>query len=86
MRTTIDAAGRLVVPKPIRDAAGLRAGVPLEVTFRDGRIEIEPVPREVRIEDRDGFAVAEPVGSFEPLDEEVVRRTREAIRAPRTKE
>ena len=48
MKTSIDSAGRLVLPKAIRDEANLQPGDPLEVTFRDGRIEIEPAPGEGR--------------------------------------
>ena len=40
MRITIDGAGRLVVPKAIRDAMGLREGRAIEMVFTDGRIEI----------------------------------------------
>jgi AbrB family looped-hinge helix DNA binding protein len=39
---TIDRVGRLVIPKEIRDEAGIEAGMPLEVTCREGRIEIAP--------------------------------------------
>ena len=83
MKTSIDSAGRLVLPKAIRDEANLQPGDPLEVTFRDGRIEIEPAPREVRIMQRHGFRVAEPVGPFETLREGTVRKTREQGRARR---
>ena len=44
MRTTTDAAGRLVIPKEIRREAGLKPGMVLEVHWRDGHIEIEPAP------------------------------------------
>jgi AbrB family looped-hinge helix DNA binding protein len=49
MKTTIDRAGRVVIPKPIREVAGLRAGSPLEIEYRDGRIEIEPVAPKTRL-------------------------------------
>ncbi len=42
MRTTIDSAGRVVIPKAVRDDARLEPGTELEIEFRDGRIEIEP--------------------------------------------
>ena len=83
IHVSIDAAGRLVVPKPIREQAGIAPGDTLVVTYRDGRIEIEPAPREVRIEQREGFRVAEPAGSYETLEEETVRRTREGVREVR---
>jgi AbrB family looped-hinge helix DNA binding protein len=73
----MDAAGRLVLPKPIREEAGLRPGDPLEITVCDGRIEVEAAPREVRIKDRSGLRIAEPVGPRETLRRETVRRTRQ---------
>ena len=73
----------MVLPKAIREEADLRPGEPLDVTFRDGRIEIEPVPREVRISAHDGFMVAEPVGPFEILREKTVRKVRERGRSRR---
>jgi AbrB family looped-hinge helix DNA binding protein len=81
---TIDAAGRLVVPKSIREAAGLRPGMPLAISFRDGRIEIEPAPLEVRVVKRRGFRIAEPAAPVEELDQEAIRRTRDEGR-PRRK-
>jgi AbrB family looped-hinge helix DNA binding protein len=59
MRTTIDAAGRVVIPKPLRDELGLRAGIEVELTLRNGRIELEPVSKPVRLVERDGFLAAE---------------------------
>jgi AbrB family looped-hinge helix DNA binding protein len=58
MRTTIDAAGRLVIPKKLRDQAGLTPGMELDITFRDGRIEVEPACGQVTLVERDGFLVA----------------------------
>ena len=42
--TTIDSFGRVLIPKDVRDAAGLREGTEVEVT-RDGRV-IRLVPRD----------------------------------------
>jgi AbrB family looped-hinge helix DNA binding protein len=50
MRTTIDAAGRLVVPKPLREELGFAPGTELEVDAVDGRLEVV-VPSRVRVED-----------------------------------
>jgi len=40
MKTAIDAAGRIVVPKPLREALGISPGQALEITANDGRLEI----------------------------------------------
>lgn len=50
MRTTIDAAGRLVVPKPLREQLGFAPGTELEVEAVDGHLEVV-VPSRVRVED-----------------------------------
>lgn len=49
MKATIDAAGRIVVPKSMRLALGLKAGQLLEIYAGDGRLEIEiaATPNEV---------------------------------------
>ncbi len=59
MRTTIDAAGRVVIPKQLRQAAALEPGQELEIIERDGRIEIEAVSAPMRLVERDGFLAAE---------------------------
>ncbi len=55
MRTTIDRAGRLVIPKEIRDRAGLTPGMPLNIRVHNGVIEIEPEGLPVRLEWRGRF-------------------------------
>jgi AbrB family looped-hinge helix DNA binding protein len=40
MKTTIDKAGRVVIPAPLRALAGLRPGTPLEVVFDEGSIRL----------------------------------------------
>ncbi|MFW6090357.1 MAG: AbrB/MazE/SpoVT family DNA-binding domain-containing protein [Actinomycetota bacterium] len=49
MRSAIDSAGRVVIPKALRDALGLSAGQPLEISERDGRLEIVPAPTPMRL-------------------------------------
>jgi AbrB family looped-hinge helix DNA binding protein len=50
MRTTIDTAGRLVVPKTLREQLGFAPGTELELTAVDGHLEVA-VPSRVRVED-----------------------------------
>ncbi len=50
MRTTIDVAGRIVVPKVLRDQLGFTPGAELEVDAVDGRLEIV-APSRVSVED-----------------------------------
>ena len=52
MKTTIDKAGRVVIPAPIRERAGLRAGAELDVTQDELGIRLERVaagPRLMKI-------------------------------------
>lgn len=52
MRTTIDKAGRLVIPAALRERAGLVAGADIEITLEDSAIRLErvaPGPRLVRV-------------------------------------
>lgn len=80
---TMDPAGRLVIPKAIREAAELRAGAPLLIEVVEGRIEIVPEPRKVRIERQGRLSVAVAAAPSEPLREATVRKTLEGIRAGR---
>jgi AbrB family looped-hinge helix DNA binding protein len=50
MRATIDSAGRLVVPKRLRDELGFAPGTELELVAVNGALEVR-VPSRVRIED-----------------------------------
>ena len=79
MKTTIDRAGRVVIPREIRDAAGLEPGSAIEVTERGGIVTIEPAATPVKIVKRGRLrvAVAENQGT---LSEDDVRATRDRLR------
>jgi AbrB family looped-hinge helix DNA binding protein len=83
MRTTIDPAGRLVIPKEIRREAGLEPGIPLDIRFREGRIEIEPSPLPVKLVRKGKLLVATPETDIVSLTEDTVEQTRRAIRRGR---
>jgi AbrB family looped-hinge helix DNA binding protein len=80
METTIDSAGRVVVPKALRDALGLRPGQVLEIRAGDGRLEIEPAPTAVRLKRRGKGVVAVPESPLPVLTADEVRATLERIR------
>lgn len=52
MRTTIDKAGRIVIPAAIRERAGLRPGAEVEITEEEVGVRLQrvaPGPRLVKI-------------------------------------
>lgn len=80
MKSTIDAAGRIVVPKALRERLGLTGGRTIEIRERDGRLEIEPAPTPMRLVRRRGGRVAVPARKLPPLTDDIVRDTIEQIR------
>jgi AbrB family looped-hinge helix DNA binding protein len=80
MRSTIDPAGRVVIPKPLRDRLGLEHGQSVEIRERDGRIEIEPAPTAMSLVRRGAGPVAVPEEKLPPLTDEAVRETLDRVR------
>ena len=80
MRTTIDRAGRVVIPKAVRDQAGLAAGGEVDVHFRDGRIELEPATAPMRLVKRGQRATIEAEGEMPTLSNADVRTVLEHVR------
>lgn len=74
MKATIDKAGRLVIPKPLRDRLGLRPGV-VEVVTDGAALRVEPIAGEV-LDERSGRLVIPPGGVA--MDDEAVRVLRDA--------
>jgi AbrB family looped-hinge helix DNA binding protein len=77
--TTIDGAGRLVIPSEIRREASIEPGTPLDVRWRDGVIEIEPRPLVVSLVKRGRLLVARPSKRLPRLRTATVERTRRAL-------
>lgn len=63
MRTTIDKAGRIVVPKKLRDRLGLVGGTVIEIEEVSDGLHVMPVDDDAaRIVDRRGVLVIEGEG------------------------
>ena len=80
MNATIDKAGRLVVPKAIREAAQLEPGTEVRLRVVSGHVEIEPVPLAVTLERRGRHVVAVPSGAHTTLEASVVDEAISEIR------
>lgn len=74
MRATIDKAGRLVIPKPLRDRLGLRPG-PVELVPDGAGVRVEPLADDEVVE-RDGRLVIPPSGTS--IDDDLVQALRDA--------
>lgn len=77
----MDRAGRVVVPKALRQRLGAVGVVDVEVELNDGVIEIRPVDRDVRLEVADdGHPVLRGPSDAQPLTDDDVRALIEASR------
>lgn len=74
MRATIDKAGRLVIPKSLRDALGIRPGA-VELTADGAGLRVEPLAGDSLVE-REGRLVIPAAGAA--IDDELVRALRDA--------
>jgi len=74
MQATIDAGGRIVVPKDVRERLGLRPGSRIVLTEVEGHLEVAPATTPVRLVDRDGAVVAAAEADLPVLTAEPARR------------
>ncbi len=74
MRTTIDQAGRLVIPKSLRDRIGMGPG-DVEVTAEGSWLRVEPVAGSVLVEE--GGRLVIPASGAAITDDDV-RNLRDA--------
>ncbi len=76
MRATIDKAGRLVIPKSLRDRLGLTPGE-VEVTADGSSLRVEALAGDGLVEE--GGRLVIPASGL-PVDDETVRALRDADR------
>jgi len=80
MKTTIDSAGRIVVPKSLRQALNLKPGQSLEIRAGDGRLEIEVAATPMTLRKQGKGVVAIPDIELPELTAKEVRETLEQTR------
>lgn len=80
--TTLDGAGRVVIPKTIRARLGLSPGATVAVSEHDGVVEIRPAPVAARIVRRGQVAVISADSPLAVIDDDDVRAALERVRRP----
>ncbi len=58
MKAAIDSVGRIVVPKPLRDALGLQPGTEVEISRYGAGLQVVPSGRTARVVLEGGVPVA----------------------------
>ena len=86
MKTTIDRAGRVVIPKAIRDRAGLTPGVELDISLDNGRVEIVRPPAKGRLVREGSYLVWESAPGTPPITGEMINQAIEDVRREREDE
>ena len=81
MHVSIDRAGRVAIPKPLREQLGPSSDTPLEIDVVDGHLELSAqLPRPAVVDGPSGPVLA---ASGTPISDEDVRRMLEATREHR---
>jgi AbrB family looped-hinge helix DNA binding protein len=80
MKVSIDAAGRMVVPKSLRAELGISGPTEVEVVSADGHLELSVPDTPARVEMQDGLAVIVAEHPVAPMTADDVRRTLEDVR------
>ena len=84
MKTTIDSGGRVVIPKALRERAGLVSGMEVDLRFNGESIEIAPsAPAGGRIVYRNGLPYWESAPGTPPLTAEDVNNAIRSVREER---
>lgn len=82
IETTIDAAGRIVIPKVIRERAGLYAGARVAISVDDSGVHVAPQVTPPRLERRGRLlVVVSPPG--DAIDDATVEAVRAEIASER---
>lgn len=69
MKATVDSVGRILVPKALRDALGLRAGETVDISRYGSGLQLIPVSRTARLIEDGGVLVAQ---SSTEIDDDLI--------------
>ena len=58
MKAKVDSVGRILVPKPLREAVGLTPGSIVDVSRYGAGLQVSPAARVARLVEEDGVLVA----------------------------
>ncbi len=58
MKSTVDSVGRVVLPKPLRDALGITPGSTVDISRYGAGLQLTMGGRTARLAERDGVLVA----------------------------
>jgi len=58
MEATVDSVGRIVVPKPLRDALGLKPGAVVDISRYGAGLQVVPAGRTAHLVEEGGVLVA----------------------------
>jgi AbrB family looped-hinge helix DNA binding protein len=78
MHVSIDKAGRVVVPKHVRDELGFSPEVPLEIDVVDGHLELSATHEPAKLVQGPHGPSFAATGT--PITDEEIRHTLEAVR------
>jgi AbrB family looped-hinge helix DNA binding protein len=77
MTTTIDTAGRVVIPKRLRDAFNLGPGVEIDIETRADGLHLRPAGQGTRLVSKSGFLVHAGSGKVDLDVPGFIKRQRE---------
>ena len=77
MTTTIDTAGRVVIPKRLRDAFNLGPGVEIDIETRADGLHLRPAGQGARVVSKNGFLVHAGSGQVDLDVPGFIKRQRE---------
>jgi AbrB family looped-hinge helix DNA binding protein len=69
MEAVVDQAGRIVLPRSLRDALGLLPGTKVDITPLGAGLQVVPVGRTARLVEEDGVLVS---AGDTPIDDDVL--------------